>query len=78
MTEETPSPIQQATDILRLSNDGNDLSDLELRVVELAVNGRLNEQGKAFLAALRERLATLNALMGLASAISLSSPSGIL
>jgi hypothetical protein len=57
MTAETPSTIAQAIDILRLSHDGDDLSEFELRILELACNDRLNDKGKAYLAALRERLA---------------------
>lgn len=51
-----PSPIAQAIEILRLSNDGNDLSALELKIVEMAVNSRLSDHGRATLAKLLGRL----------------------
>ncbi len=49
-------PIEQAIEILRLSHDGADLSALELKIVEMAVNDRLNDCGKAALAGLLDRL----------------------
>lgn len=36
-----------ACDILRATHDGDDLAPPDLKIVELAVNGFLNEQGKA-------------------------------
>ena len=38
-----------AIDILRATNDGNDLSPVELKLTELAANGNLSETGKAAL-----------------------------
>ena len=52
----TRSTLNQAIEILQLSNDGNALTATELGIVELAVNARLNEDGKAYLAELLRRL----------------------
>ena len=42
--------IDRALDILRLTNDGNDLIPFDLWLVQEAVNGHLNERGrKAFI-----------------------------
>uniref|UniRef100_A0A6M3XST5 Uncharacterized protein n=1 Tax=viral metagenome TaxID=1070528 RepID=A0A6M3XST5_9ZZZZ len=43
-------------DILRKSNDGNDLSDLQLKLTEMAVNNQLNERGFIVLRGLQQRL----------------------
>jgi hypothetical protein len=41
----TASPPDAAIDILRLTRDGEDLDPKHLKLVELAVNGMLNETG---------------------------------
>jgi hypothetical protein len=40
------SLIDNAIEILRATHDGNDLAPSHLKLVELAVNGLLNDQGK--------------------------------
>ena len=38
--------INKAIEIIRATNDGNDLTGFELKIVEMAVNNHLNEKGK--------------------------------
>jgi len=45
-----------ACDILRLTNDGDNLDLLDLKVVENAVNGFLNEEGYAYFMDLHKRV----------------------
>lgn len=45
---------EQAIEILRATNDGDDLAPRDLALVEAAVNSRLNEAGQAAFAALLE------------------------
>lgn len=44
--------IEKAIRILGNSHDGNDLTRLELKVIELAVNDRLSETGQQVLESL--------------------------
>ena len=48
MTEQTKTPIpaDMAIAILQGTNDGEDLSPIDLKLVEMAVNGWLNEAGE--------------------------------
>jgi hypothetical protein len=38
--------IEQALEILRATRDGDDLAPQHLKLVEMAVNGFLNDEGK--------------------------------
>jgi hypothetical protein len=38
--------INKAIEILQKTNDGDDLTKFELKIVEMAVNNHLNEKGK--------------------------------
>lgn len=44
--------IDDTIEILEKTHDGNDLSPQDLKLVEIAVNGRLNEAGECALASL--------------------------
>jgi hypothetical protein len=48
--------FNKVIDILRNSRDGNDLTPLELRIIELAVNHRLNHDGRIALDRLHVRV----------------------
>ena len=48
--------VRLAIDILRASNDGNDLDPVALHLVEVAANGRLNEKGVQLLTTMCEKL----------------------
>jgi hypothetical protein len=37
--------IKQAIEVLQKTNDGNDLSPFHLKILEMAVNGHLNDDG---------------------------------
>ena len=37
----------KVTEILLSTNDGDDLTELELKIIEMAVNGQLNDKDKA-------------------------------
>jgi len=50
-----PSRIDDAINVLRLTNDGNDLAASDLSLVEAAVNGRLTDDGIMAFDALREQ-----------------------
>lgn len=54
----TDSTMNDALEIIQATNDGDDLDPAHLKLVELAVNGFLNEQGKA---AFAELLASVRA-----------------
>jgi len=56
MTEQPPSIEDAALEILRKTDDGDKLSPIDLKLLEAAVNGFVNEDGKAAFFAMLDRV----------------------
>ncbi len=54
--DEISSTCDMACDILKITNDGNDLDPLDLKLLEMAVNGLLNDAGIAAFKELYEKV----------------------
>ena len=56
--DEIKSACDMACEILKLTNDGDDLEPSDLKLTESAVNGVLSDKGKAVFEKLHERVTT--------------------
>lgn len=52
----TNEACDMVIDILRLTNDGDDMTPYDLKITECAVNGLLTPEGEEYFKALHERV----------------------
>jgi len=62
MTEQRPTIEDAALEILRKTDDGDKLSPIDLKLLEAAVNGFVNEDGEAAFFAMLDRVRSGDAL----------------